>query len=185
MRQRVGKATNSRRQCVGAVVQAGTLSGVRCGDSGSSEECCCNPQFPAGACIYDCARDLSCNLKNATAMQADSPASAAAGLAPLGWRLGAVNMQRTACAPGGVQSPLCESEEDMMVALHNRVSSPKCTGGWRRVHQPRQQGATADEGADQRRRASGPADLLHRAWPYFFNGGATPSGAAMSHPLYW
>ena len=154
MRQRVGKAINSRRQCVGAVVQAGTLSGVRCGNDWlHPEEYCCR-MYSLRSVRYDCTKDKSCNPK----MRADSPASA--GLALQGWRLGAVDMQRTACAPGGVQSSLCESKEDMMVALHNRVSSPKRTEAWRRVHQRRQQGAAADEGADQRRRDPGLADLL-------------------------
>ena len=37
------------------------------------------------------------------------------------WRDGAVDVLSVACAPGSGGSPLCESEEGVMYALHNKV----------------------------------------------------------------
>lgn len=38
------------------------------------------------------------------------------------WRDGAVDVLSVSCAPGSAGSPLCESEEGLMDALHEKVS---------------------------------------------------------------
>ena len=170
----------TKRRCIwcrgGAArpLQVGALQLAVCrAKSGPPKEC--NPPCRWRTCHtggWSYGHDIPCcKCPNAGVRRLAGSAEVAAP-----WRDGAVDVLGVACGPGSAASPLCESEEGLMDALHNKVSG-HCTstvedgGGC-------SSGGRTEQMWDCSALESGPAERTRRADPQPL---AVPTAAHRAH----